>query len=114
MNHAIAIRLSIMTPPTIATRERARRFRSREFAWPAAVVEALSSLVATPVSPALSSRDPAHQEADMPTIGSIDKLFTQATESKAMPGIVAVAATDKGTLYEGAFGKRELGRDAAM
>jgi methyl acetate hydrolase len=50
----------------------------------------------------------------MPTIGSIDKLFTQATESKAMPGIVAVAATDKGTLYEGAFGKRELGRDAAM
>src|SRR5690348_14875759 len=98
----------------IATRERARRFRSQEFAWPAAVVEALSSLVATPVSPALSSRDPAQQEADMPTIGSIDKLFSQATESKAMPGIVAVAATDKGTLYEGAFGKRELGRDAAM
>ena len=50
----------------------------------------------------------------MPTIPSIDKLFTQATESKAMPGIVAVAATDKGTLYEGAFGKRELGKDAAM
>ena len=50
----------------------------------------------------------------MPTIGSIDKLFTQAAESKAMPGIVAVAATDKGTVYEGAFGKRELGRDAAM
>src|SRR5689334_2806935 len=50
----------------------------------------------------------------MPTIGSIDKLFTQATESKAIPGIVAVAATDKGLVYEGAFGKRELGRDAAM
>jgi methyl acetate hydrolase len=50
----------------------------------------------------------------MPTIASIDKLFTQATESKAMPGIVAVAATDKATLYEGAFGKRELGKDAPM
>ena len=50
----------------------------------------------------------------MPTIGSIDKLFTQATESKAMPGIVAVAATDNGIVYEGAFGKRELGKDAAM
>jgi len=50
----------------------------------------------------------------MPTIASIDKLFTQATESKAMPGIVAVAATDQGTLYEGAFGKRELGKDAPM
>jgi len=50
----------------------------------------------------------------MPTIASIDKLFTQATESKAMPGIVAVAATDQGPLYEGAFGKRELGKDAPM
>jgi CubicO group peptidase (beta-lactamase class C family) len=50
----------------------------------------------------------------MPTIASIDKLFSQAVESKAMPGIVAVAATDKGTVYEGAFGKRELGKDAPM
>ena len=50
----------------------------------------------------------------MPTIASVDKLFSQAVESKAMPGIVAVAATDKSTVYEGAFGKRELGRDAPM
>jgi methyl acetate hydrolase len=50
----------------------------------------------------------------MPTISSIDKLFSQAVESKAMPGIVAVAATDKALLYEGAFGKRELGKDAPM
>jgi len=50
----------------------------------------------------------------MPTIASIDKLFSQATESKAMPGIVAVAATDAGTVYEGAFGKRELGKDEPM
>jgi CubicO group peptidase (beta-lactamase class C family) len=50
----------------------------------------------------------------MPTIASIDKRFTQATESKTMPGIVAVAATDQTTVYEGAFGKRELGKDAPM
>src|SRR5213593_1894231 len=50
----------------------------------------------------------------MPTIASIDKLFSQAVESKAMPGIVAVAARDKETVYEGAFGKRELGKDAPM
>ena len=31
-----------------------------------------------------------------------------------MPGIVAVAATDRGILYEGAFGQRELGTDAPM
>jgi methyl acetate hydrolase len=45
---------------------------------------------------------------------SIDKIFIEAVESKAMPGIVAVAATDGGILYEGAFGKRELGKDAPM
>src|SRR5262245_28241577 len=50
----------------------------------------------------------------MPTIASVDKLFSQAVESKAMPGIVAVAATDKSTVYEGAFGKREIGKDAPM
>jgi CubicO group peptidase (beta-lactamase class C family) len=31
-----------------------------------------------------------------------------------MPGIVAMAATDRGVLYEGAFGRRELGKDAPM
>jgi CubicO group peptidase (beta-lactamase class C family) len=31
-----------------------------------------------------------------------------------MPGIVAAAATDKGPLYEGAFGYRELGKPGAM
>jgi len=50
----------------------------------------------------------------MPSLSSVDKIFSQAVDSKAMPGIVAVAATDKGTVYEGAFGKRELGKDASM
>src|SRR5215813_4594396 len=50
----------------------------------------------------------------MASLKSIDALFTEAVESKKMPGIVAMAATDKGVLYEGAFGKRELGKDAAM
>jgi methyl acetate hydrolase len=50
----------------------------------------------------------------MPSLSSIDKIFSQAVDSKAMPGIVAVAATDKGRVYEGAFGKRELGKDASM
>ncbi len=50
----------------------------------------------------------------MADLKSIDAAFHQAVESKAMPGIVAVAATDKGVVYEGAFGKRELGKDAPM
>jgi CubicO group peptidase (beta-lactamase class C family) len=50
----------------------------------------------------------------MPTPGSLDTLFRQAVESKRMPGIVAVAASDQGILYEGAFGTREIGKDLPM
>jgi len=50
----------------------------------------------------------------MPSIPSIDTMFSQAVESKKVPGIVAVAATDKGRIYEGAFGTREIGANAPM
>lgn len=50
----------------------------------------------------------------MSSLKSIDRIFGQAVESKAMPGIVAVAATDTGVLYEGAFGTRDLGKPAPM
>ena len=50
----------------------------------------------------------------MSSVKSIDRIFGQAVESKAMPGIVAIAATDTGVLYEGAFGKRDLGKPAPM
>ncbi len=50
----------------------------------------------------------------MAQLTTVDKAFAQAVDSKAMPGIVAAAATNKGKVYEGAFGKRELGKDAPM
>jgi len=50
----------------------------------------------------------------MAHLKSIDTFFSQAVESTAMPGLIAVAATDQGVLYEGAFGKRDLGKDAPM
>lgn len=50
----------------------------------------------------------------MPRIPSLDTLFSQAVASKQMPGIVAVAATGRGPVYEGAFGTREMGTDAPM
>jgi CubicO group peptidase (beta-lactamase class C family) len=50
----------------------------------------------------------------MATLKNIDTAFTQAVESKKMPGIVAAAVTDKGTLYEGAFGTREIGKNTPM
>jgi methyl acetate hydrolase len=50
----------------------------------------------------------------MPAIKAIDTGLRQAVESGAMPGVIAAAAGERGTLYEGAFGVRELGKDAAM
>jgi methyl acetate hydrolase len=50
----------------------------------------------------------------MPKLDTVDRMFRQAVDSKAMPGIVALAATDKGTVYEGAFGTREIGKAAPM
>ena len=50
----------------------------------------------------------------MATLQNVDRIFRDAVESRAMPGIVATAATGAGVLYEGAFGRRELGRDAPM
>jgi methyl acetate hydrolase len=44
----------------------------------------------------------------------IDGLLKQAVDAKDVPGVVAMAATDKGVLYEGAFGLRALDGTAAM
>jgi len=45
---------------------------------------------------------------------AIDHVLNQAVHAQDVPGVVAMAATDEGILYEGAFGTRELGKDAAM
>ena len=45
---------------------------------------------------------------------AIDQVLRQAVSANEVPGVVAMAATDQGIIYEGAFGRRELGQDAAM
>src|SRR5262245_64548961 len=44
----------------------------------------------------------------------IDAVLSGAVSAGNVPGVVAVAADDKGVLYEGAFGKRNLVTGAAM
>jgi CubicO group peptidase (beta-lactamase class C family) len=44
----------------------------------------------------------------------IDSVLNQAVDAKEVPGVVAMAATDKGRLYEGAFGARDLGKGPDM
>src|SRR5262249_19748024 len=54
----------------------------------------------TPLAAAESGRKDA--------LAEIDQAFRKATDAKEIPGVVAVAATGDGILYEGAFGKRDL------
>src|ERR1700741_2871011 len=44
----------------------------------------------------------------------IDAALSRAIEAKEVPGVVALAATDTGVLYEGAFGLRDIVDGPAM
>jgi methyl acetate hydrolase len=44
----------------------------------------------------------------------IDKALAEAVNSGRVPGVVALAANDKGTIYSGAFGKRSLAQAQPM
>ena len=44
----------------------------------------------------------------------IDQALTEAVKSGKIPGIVALAANDKGTIYSGAFGVRNLAQPQPM
>ena len=45
---------------------------------------------------------------------AIDGVLRNAVEAREVPGIVALAANDKGLIYEGAFGVRDLDTSGAM
>jgi CubicO group peptidase (beta-lactamase class C family) len=48
------------------------------------------------------------------TFSQIDSALRSAASAREVPGVVALAATDHGILYEGIFGKRRLGEGPAM
>jgi CubicO group peptidase (beta-lactamase class C family) len=50
----------------------------------------------------------------MQQLPQLDALFQGAAKREVIPGIVAVAATGSEIIYEGAFGKRDLGKPDAM
>jgi methyl acetate hydrolase len=47
-------------------------------------------------------------------LSGIDQALRQAADTKDVAGVVAMVATDSGTLYEGAFGKRDLVKGSDM
>lgn len=48
------------------------------------------------------------------SLTQIDAVLRAAVEAREVPGVVAMAATDKGVMYEGVFGVRDLGKGPAM
>ncbi|MBD0316747.1 MAG: beta-lactamase family protein [Nitrospiraceae bacterium] len=50
----------------------------------------------------------------MRKVPNIDETLRQAVDAGDIPGVVALAATGKEVIYEGAFGKRDISKDAGM
>src|SRR5215470_2615628 len=50
----------------------------------------------------------------MQSKAQIDQILREKSEVKEIPGVVAIAARGNETIYQGAFGKRDLSKDAAM
>lgn len=50
----------------------------------------------------------------MQSKAQIDQALQQASNAKQIPGVVAIAATGKDIIYQGAFGKRDLGTNVDM
>src|SRR5262245_58891811 len=53
-------------------------------------------------------------EKQMVVAADVDRLLTRAVETGGVPGVVALAGDGRGVRYQGAFGQRRLGQDAAM
>ena len=72
-----------------------------------------AAVVATMAS--VGAATPRRTEAQsVPARARIDAVLKQGVDAREVPGVVAMAATDKGLLYEGAFGVRALGESTAM
>src|SRR5437764_10865097 len=50
----------------------------------------------------------------MPQLSDIDEVLREATDRGDVPGVVAMAASRDGPIYEGAFGRRALPDGASM
>ena len=50
----------------------------------------------------------------MQSKAQIDQILRQKSDAKEIPGVVAMAASGSEVIYQGAFGKRDLGKDDPM
>jgi CubicO group peptidase (beta-lactamase class C family) len=78
-------------------------------------VPTLAGLVGTSAMAASAGPDdPKLRHARAGAFGSIDQVLQRAVDAKQVAGVVAMGATEKGVVYEGAFGKRDMANGPAM
>jgi CubicO group peptidase (beta-lactamase class C family) len=75
-----------------------------------------SALAAVSSVAGAAGRRVAADEAGLASgaVAKIDQALGQAVDAKTVPGVVAIAATDKGIVYEGAFGRRDIANGPDM
>jgi methyl acetate hydrolase len=80
------------------------------------LLKTASALVAVSSVAGTGGRRAAAEEARLASgaVAPIDQTLGQAVDAGTVPGIVAIAATDKGVVYEGAFGKRDMANGPEM
>ena len=72
--------------------------------------EVLKTTVALSATASLGVARGRAQDRTATPLGRIDAVLRAATDAKEVPGLVAMAATDKDVLYEGVFGTRNLAK----
>ena len=78
------------------------------------VLKGAAASAALVSSSAMGARPAKAQATVAPARARVDAVLRQAVDAKEVPGVVAMAATDKGVVYEGAFGPRGLDQSAPM
>jgi methyl acetate hydrolase len=89
------------------------RSSRREVLKAASVIAAAAPVVRLAGAPttARAATPAAGQKAALATI---DQAFRAAVDAKKVAGVVAIAATDKGVIYEGAIGRRDMDKGPDM
>jgi len=77
--------------------------------------EVLMTATALTAAASMGAAAPARAQAQgAPRLANVDAILRAAVDAKEVPGVVAMATTDKGLIYEGAFGTRDLGKGPQM
>jgi len=78
------------------------------------LMSATALTAAASVGGAAPARAQSANAQGAPHLARIDATLRAAVDAKEVPGVVAMATTEKGLMYEGVFGTRDLGKGPAM